>query len=510
MTKRFLSFLIVCMTAVSTAFAQSLLPTMLSASEASSTTAEKNAGLTKGKINLSQSNPFSVAPWELFSWATANGFHAQKKNQCGPRRIAASENFPNDPYVYGAISSTYQTVNEGYEQGQVVGFYLNSKSSLYTEMNGATLPAASYGSRNMYVRVEDKWYTFDSNKVTVTDAKTGETLQEAETDVDNACRGASYDYNRKKFYVINFSGLFEIDAETFESENLGTLGGGFVCCVAAAPDGNIYYVTYAGQLYKYDYETKECTQVLGNVKIKNDAGNLMAWQNQGFCAAFDWTTNDLYYTFIDNAWTCRVVRLDITGEQEPENVYNMPGKEMTLMGLYFANPAKGAPAPAENISFSDDRVLTFTVPTQTVDGEALTDGLKAIITVNGKESSYDVTAGETKHIATDLNGSVNITIVIANSAGRSAERKVITFIGTDLPTHVTNLVLAADEGSFTLTWDAPTTSQNGGPVDESSLNYTVTRMPDEVVVAEGLKATSFTEPVPVSCTDIPLTSLPSI
>ena len=404
--------------------------------------------------------------------------------------------FANDPYIYTVFSSSYQTVNEGYEQGQVLGLYLNDKSALYKEMDGKTLPSADYGSRNGYVRVGNKWYTLSSQKITVTDAVTGVMEREITTDVAWAARGASYDYNRKKFYVINFDGLIEIDGESFESTNLGALSGGFVTCIAAAPDGNIYYVTYAGQLYKYDYSTKECSQVLSSVKLKDADGNTINWQNQGMAAAFDWTTGLMYFTYLDNNWTDYLVCVDITGANEPYAAYTFPGRELTMMGIYIPYAEDGAPAPATAINY-DGNTLSFMVPTTTVGGDDLTGSLTAFITVNGEETEYNVTPGQVFSLPLSLTGNVVIAIEIGNATGRSAERRINTFIGTDLPTHVTNLVLNADDGeNFSLSWDAPTSSQNGGQIDDAALNYTVTRMPDNIVVAEGLKVTTFTEPIP--------------
>ena len=407
--------------------------------------------------------------------------------------------YANDPYIYTAMSSSYQTVNEGYEQGQVLGLYLNEKSAIYKEMNGKLLPSADYGSRLAYVRVGDNWYAFNSNAITVVNAKTGDKVKEVPVSLSWAARGGSYDYLRNKFYMITWDGLVEIDAETFETSivtDLSGLTGGFVTCVACGPDGYIYYITYDGALHKFDRDTKECTDVLANVKISDADGKVINWQNQGIAAAFDWTTGLLYMTFLDNDWTDHLTCIDVTGAKEPYNVYSFPGREMTMMGIYFPNPDKASPAPAQEITFNDG-TLTFTVPTTTVDGNELSGALKAYITVNGEETAYDVTAGEVKTIDFNLNGVVMIAIEIGNEVGRSAERRVNTFVGTDIPTHVTDLVLNADDGeNFQLTWNAPVTSQNGGPIDDESLNYTVVRMPDNVVVAEKLKDTHFTEPIP--------------
>jgi hypothetical protein len=451
---------------------------------------------SKKGISLPEASAYAHRGEDLFKWFSANGRFKSAQTPVPPRRIGGTECFPEDPYVYTVLCSTYKTENEGYEQGQVIGLYLNSKSSLYKEMGGKVLPTADYGSRKGYVRVGDYWYVFDSQLVEVFDAKTGEKVKEVTTDVGWAARGCSYDFNRKKFYVINWDGLVEVDAETFESVNLGMLDGGFVTCVACAPDGGVYYVTYAGQLYKYNYETKTCEKVLDNVKVKDAEGKEISWQNQGMCSSFDWNTGKMYLMFPDQKFTEHLICIDTTGAESSFDLYSFPGTEMTMMGLYIPYSSQLAPAPAHDISFKNGE-LTFTVPTTTVNGNALTGDLKAYITVNGEEQEHDVTTGEMKTIKYDLNGTVAISIEIANEAGRSAERRVNTFIGTDVPTHVTDLVLNADDGeNFKLTWNAPTTSQNGGPIDDTSLNYTVVRMPDNIVVAEGLTETSFTEPIP--------------
>lgn len=65
------------------------------------------------------------------------------------------------------------------------------------------------------------------------------------------------------------------------------------------------------------------------------------------------------------------------------------------------------------------------------------------------------------------------------------------FIGTDVPGAVTNAMAVKSGEGLKVTWDAPTKGLNNGYIDEDELTYTLTRMPDNTVVAEGLKATSF-------------------
>lgn len=154
MTKRFASLLLSCFCAV-IAFGQSLNATMQPAKVATEVKSVQKDNTQKGRITLPQASVYSVAPQDLFSWTAANGRFTSKVNKVPPRRIGATECFPNDPYIYTVMNATYQTVNEGYEQGQVIGLYLNENSSIYKEMGGKLLPSADYGGRNAYVRAND-------------------------------------------------------------------------------------------------------------------------------------------------------------------------------------------------------------------------------------------------------------------------------------------------------------------------------------------------------------------
>ncbi len=65
--------------------------------------------------------------------------------------------------------------------------------------------------------------------------------------------------------------------------------------------------------------------------------------------------------------------------------------------------------------------------------------------------------------------------------------------GPDVPVASQNVSLTYSDGQLSLTWDAPTVGLHNGELDPSALTYTITRYPENVVVAEGWTSTAFTE-----------------
>lgn len=65
--------------------------------------------------------------------------------------------------------------------------------------------------------------------------------------------------------------------------------------------------------------------------------------------------------------------------------------------------------------------------------------------------------------------------------------------GMEAPGAPTNVIATRTGMVVTVKWDAPTAGINGGLFDVTSMTYKVTRIPDYIVVAEGLAQRSFTE-----------------
>ena len=97
----------------------------------------------------------------------------------------------------------------------------------------------------------------------------------------------------------------------------------------------------------------------------------------------------------------------------------------------------------------------------------------------------DLTSGTASQVSR-FNGNEEIVGLYSLSSGSPWE-------GPDVPTPPQNVALSYADGLMQLSWTAPTAGLHNGELDPDALTYTVTRYPDNVVVADHLAATSFSE-----------------
>ena len=97
----------------------------------------------------------------------------------------------------------------------------------------------------------------------------------------------------------------------------------------------------------------------------------------------------------------------------------------------------------------------------------------------------DLTSGTASQVSR-FNGNEEIVGLYSLSSGSPWE-------GPDVPTPPQNVALSYADGVMQLSWTAPTAGLHNGELDPDALTYTVTRYPDNVVVADHLAATSFSE-----------------
>ena len=451
-------------------------------------------------MQLAPANKFNVSPVDVASVREANAlgyepewaaYRTPKAVRSGVHRAAELTAYPDDLFLYGVFDNRYkEALKEGFDLGSVVSFYANAGTSFYHEASSVALPTPDAGTQGSYVLAGDKWYLFKAGSVVICDAKTGAVIDTKDTNVGSAARGAGYNPVTNKAYVCNWDGLVEVDMETLQGTVLGS-GSGFVMAVAPAKDG-LYYVNYAGQLCKFDLTTKENTTVMGNVK----AG--VAFANQGAALAYDWATGKFYFSVLNTGNKAFIIEIDPAANTATQLI--APEETAFLMaGLAIPYVEEGAPESPTGIAY-ENGTLSFTAPTKAVvTGTALTGQLTAYVSVDdGEPTQQTVAPGATASQAVSVgSGEHTIYLQVANSVGKSQLRAMKVYVGNDVPNHVDNLKLAVDDGvNAVLTWTAPTTSVGGGPFDESTLNYTIVRYPDEVVVGEGVTATSFTETVP--------------
>ncbi|MCR5312130.1 MAG: hypothetical protein K6E54_00505, partial [Bacteroidaceae bacterium] len=308
----------------------------------------------------------------------------------------------------------------------------------------------------------------------------------------------AYDPSTKNIYYFAWNDDYAKELFAFNVETKEIKG----CCipkqalsgVAYSKDGNLYGFNAwdAMAVYRLNISDGSETKVGGeNSKIQNAYLSSLA---------IDDRTKTLYAVRQHSDMSTHLYSISL---EDGTNTLlaDFPANEH-FHGLFLPYTAEKAPAPVENIDFilsgDLDGTLSFSVPTKTHDNaESLTGTLVAYLEMDGEVIERNVTPGEKfKETFTFTNGSHKFRIQVGNAAGKSQERRFNYFIGVDLPGAPLNpsFTLGDDERTVSLSWEAPNTTQSGAVLDDAgAVTYRVIRMPQNVVVADNISQTTFTE-----------------
>lgn len=144
-----------------------------------------------------------------------------------------------------------------------------------------------------------------------------------------------------------------------------------------------------------------------------------------------------------------------------------------------------APKAAEYISreFVDGATsgkVTFRIPTESLNGDALSGSLEAIPVVNGEDfgAALDCTPGQ--ELTVDFNdmaeGMAEVGLSVKSGEYRGPVANTRFWVGYDSPAPTERVSLiegSGHNGEFGVVWDLVTTSAHGGYVDFSKINYKV-------------------------------------
>lgn len=184
-------------------------------------------------------------------------------------------------------------------------------------------------------------------------------------------------------------------------------------------------------------------------------------------------------------------------------IEELNGNEQATTVFFQGNEAPDqAPAATSDLAFTFDGgstngVITFTVPTTTYSGSALSGNVHMSVWLDGEElASYvSVAPGSQQSFTQEVsNDNHYVYVLFENEGGYSPVNCVYTFAGYDTPLPVTNVTFTVENGVSHVTWDAPATGVNGGYLD--GMTYNVVRMPGSVLVAEGITECEFSETLP--------------
>lgn len=168
--------------------------------------------------------------------------------------------------------------------------------------------------------------------------------------------------------------------------------------------------------------------------------------------------------------------------------------------------AKGVPAHVEAFTLTRGEkgamsaALSFTTPTATAGGDALNGNIGIDVYRNDAavKQFEDVAPGTAINWTDDApaQGSNTYRVVTRNADGTGEAASATDFVGCDAPVAVSGLTARLNkQRGATLTWNAPTSSANGGYVDFAALKYIVKR--DGTQLGEPVSETTFIDANPV-------------
>lgn len=266
--------------------------------------------------------------------------------------------------------------------------------------------------------------------------------------------------------------------------------------IALACDAKALYGIYGdGRLVEINKSTGEETPLANTGIVSNYLTS----------AAYDSKTGILYYASCTDT-EAALYSIDFNNAYAVAKICDLQGE---VCGMHLIAPLAedGAPAAVTDlaVSFTDGSLsgnATFTMPVQTFAGGSLTGDLPYSIRANDEEIAHGQAApGAAIDVPVQVAeaGMYKFTVLVSNSVGDSpSSNKVNLWVGPDKPYAPATVTIAYQEGTFDISWDAVTTSENNGYFDASRVTYTVVRYNngvEESVVASHIAATQCTDAV---------------
>lgn len=268
-------------------------------------------------------------------------------------------------------------------------------------------------------------------------------------------------------------------------------------CIAASPKGEIFGVQGDGYLYRIDKSTGSWSKIGGTGVIPRYSQS----------ATFDQKTGKLYWAACSEQLS-GLYEIDTTTGRA--TLLEKFSDIREFGGLYIPDPEAADKAPdavsdltVEYITTTaSDLRVSFTMPSTAYDGSPLTGDVDYTVIIDDVDQ-YIETAQAGAKVSFVLNnpksGEVTVGIATSTDNGRGPTRKKTLWVGKDAPKAVTDIRFSiSGSDAVNLSWVAPTEGIHGGYVNPEKLTYRIVRLPDNKVVADGIKGTTFTDNTGVS------------
>lgn len=418
---------------------------------------------------------------------------------------------PNAPTIYGFNHITGDWSTPSTLPAGIYSFQATSPMQLTEVSTGAQFPTnvqlAFHAEGKFYLMKMETSYdetTWETKAHTTLYIYNADTWEQEGDVIDLAdlypMQCATYNPAMKKVYFFIWNKDFDkefcsMDLSTFEVEHICVVSQFFIY-LAAKADGTMYsHNIIDGMMYRIDTNGSLTPIAQANVAIQNGTSPAEAF--------YDNASGKMYVVAQLSDFTTHLYTVDENTAQYTE-IDQFPGGEH-FRGIFIVSATPGAPKAVDNITwaFTDDALsqlkLEFDLPTQNSEGEQLESPLNVVLALDGVETAFEGTPGE--HVVREFTleqGEHKVEIVVKNAQGDSPTRSFKVYAGQDVPGPVGNLNFEIDyaDNTANVTWEAPTASMHGAALDFSKIFYKVVRMPGNVLVADNLTATSFSETMP--------------
>lgn len=331
-----------------------------------------------------------------------------------------------------------------------------------------------------------------------------------------------YDHSTKTLYGLArqpdnpdhvSSSLVEIDPATGAYEQTISDIGFYAAAMTVDYDGDFYFIEMTDD--DHDEYWDEAT-TLTKCTMTKDGKLQQVWRerikvngedypvNYTNDLTVDYTTGDLYAALGNNQSAVQYL-MKINPDTREVTRLGGVGTFESVCGLYMPfRTAEARTAPAMVTAISDTKAnagqsvtLSWTNPTTQWNREALTAMTNVVIERDGVQIATVDAAGRVGEQMqyTDNGASEGIhtyNIYATNADGKGVPTAYKAYAGADMPGEVVHLAVEkVSDAQVNLTWEKPAAGMRDGYYDEATLTYTITRYPDQKVVAEGLTTTNF-------------------
>lgn len=311
--------------------------------------------------------------------------------------------------------------------------------------------------------------------------------------MSNAALDMTYDPSDGNIYgCFNNSGIPELgilDTSTGKNSSIGTFRIPPVALMSDA-SGRLFSIGMDGTLYSVNKSNASITAIGQTGVQPYTTQSAIIDTKSGKCywaASKDDLTSGLYEVNLTNGQA--TLLYDFPSDQEITGLFILP--EIPALA-----PGKVVGLTANFNGAASTGTVTFTMPSSTASGSALTGELTWEMTFNDSQTiTKTATAGEAVTQPVTLQpGEYKISVTVSNTEGEGAKTTITHFIGNDTPMPVTGLLLEKTTANeLKLTWTKPSGGIHNGYVDANALRYKVVRYPGNTVVAASTHETAITD-----------------